>query len=356
MRAARLTLALQTGTLRLPDTGRILVLGAEAADDLSALPQDRLTLVQGHRPDHDLLAARGLAVQPTLPEGPFAMALVCLPRSRGAARDRVAQAMARVAPGGPVVIDGQKTDGVDALYREVRARLPDVSPALSKAHGKLFVLSASSVPKYPTGDPGGVTPPGSGADAGTGLSGWIASPQTVGGGFATRPGVFSADGPDPGSALLAAALPAQIKGRGVDLGAGWGYLAHAVLARADVVSLDLVEADVDALACARANVTDPRAAFHWADATTWRPGRPAHFVICNPPFHVGRAADPALGAAFLRAAARMLVPDGVLWLVANRHLPYDPVLAPLFREVSDLPGTAAFRLTRAAKPFPPNRR
>ena len=52
----------------------------------------------------------------------------------------------------------------------------------------------------------------------------------------------------------------------------------------------------------------------------------------------------------------MLVPDGALWLVANRHLPYDRPLSLLFREVQDLPGTPAFRLIRASRPVPPVRR
>ena len=33
--------------------------------------------------------------------------------------------------------------------------------------------------------------------------------------------------PDRGSALLAAALPAKLGGKVVDLGAGWGYLSRA---------------------------------------------------------------------------------------------------------------------------------
>ena len=336
MRAARLTLALETGIVRLPATGRILVLGPGRDDDLSAFPPDRVVAVQGFRPDHDALAGRGLLVVPVVPEGPFAMALVCLPRARDAARGMIAAAAMRVAAGGSVVVDGQKTDGVDALYREVRDRVPGVSEALAKAHGKLFAFPAA-----PLAAP---------------LAGWAAVPRDIGDGFTTLPGVFSANGPDAGSALLAAVLPAQMKGRGIDLGAGWGFLARAALGRADVALLDLVEADHDALSCAKANIPDPRAAFHWADATTFKPARPAHWIVCNPPFHAGREADPATGIAFLTAAARMLVPDGVLWLVANRHLPYDRPLSLLFREVQDLPGTAAFRLIRASRPVPPVRR
>lgn len=326
MRSERWTLAVETGLFSLPDAGRLLVLNARADDDLTMLPAGRTHLVQGFRPDHDALAARGLTVSPDLPAGPFALSFVCLPRAREAARAMVAAAAA--VSQGPVVVDGQKTDGIDSLRREVAARVP-VSEALAKAHGKVFTFAG-------------------GAD----LSDWAARPHRTAEGFTTQPGVFSADGADRGSALLAAALPAKLKGRGVDLGAGWGYLAAAALAREGVTHLDLVEAEADALTCARLNIIDSRAAFHWADATRFRPDRLADWVICNPPFHLGRAADPGLGEAFLRAAARMLATDGTLWLVANRHLPYDRSLVSLFREVDDNGGDATFRLTRAARPLP----
>lgn len=330
MRSERWTLAVETGLFSLPDAGRLLVLNARGDDDLSILPAGRTHVVQGFRPDHDALAARGLTVSPNLPAGPFAMGLVCLPRARDAARAMVAAAAAVTQ--GPVVVDGQKTDGIDSLRREMAARVP-VSEALAKAHGKVFTLAG-------------------GAD----LSDWRAVPHRTPEGFVTLQGVFSADGADRGSALLAAALSAKLKGRGVDLGAGWGYLAAAALTREGVAHLDLVEAEADALTCARQNVTDPRAAFHWADATRFRPARLADWVICNPPFHTGRAADPGLGVTFLRAAARMLAPDGTLWLVANRPLPYDRSLVTLFREVDDIGGDSAFRLTRAARPLPPSGR
>ena len=130
----------------------------------------------------------------------------------------------------------------------------------------------------------------------------------------------------------------------------WGYLSRAVLARPGVRHLDVVEAERVALDCARANLSDPRAAFHWADATRFRPDRPWGSVVMNPPFHTGREADPGLGLAFLRAAHRGLAPDGVLWMVANRHLPYDKTLHELFREVTDIGRDPAFRVIRAAYP------
>src|SRR5690606_11932924 len=63
-------------------------------------------------------------------------------------------------------------------------------------------------------------------------------------GFVTEAGIFSADGIDPGSALLAEKLPAHLRGKVADLGAGWGFLTAAVLKRCQKVGrVDLFEAD-----------------------------------------------------------------------------------------------------------------
>jgi 16S rRNA (guanine1207-N2)-methyltransferase len=265
----------------LPREGRIGVWGATAGDDLSALPKDRVSVVQGFRPDHDALARQGYAVEPPA-EGRFAMAIVFLPRARAAARARIAEA-ARLSDG-PLVIDGAKGDGIDGILRDVRARA-EVGEAISKAHGKVFAARAATSPTGPM--------PGRGRSR-------AASSRAA--------GVFSADGPDRGSVALAAALPARLGPRVADLGAGWGYLARAMLAREGVEEVHLIEADHAALEAARANVPDPRARFHWADATQFAPGAPFDTVVTNPPFHVSRAADPSLGRAFIAAAARMLCP------------------------------------------------
>jgi len=323
MRAIRLTLALDVGLWTLPPTGQIAVYRPVAGDDLQALRRDRVVVQSGFRPDHDHFASVGYAVTPA---PPYAAAFVCLPRARAAARALLSQAEAEVAPGGSIAVDGQKTDGVEAALKELRALVP-LSKALSKAHGKLAVFAA-----------------------GNALGHWAAVPSIVEGGFQTWPGTFSADGPDRGSALLAAALPARLGPKVADLGAGWGYLCRAILSREGVKRLEVVEAEAGALACARLNVADDRARFHWADATQFRPENLLETVVCNPPFHTGRDADPHLGVAFIGAARRMLAPDGVLWMVANRHLPYDAALSAAFMVVEDIGRDPAFRVIRAAKP------
>jgi 16S rRNA (guanine1207-N2)-methyltransferase len=321
MRSARLSLALETGALELPTAGRIAVYRPRIGDELSDLPRDRVTVLTGFKPDHDHFATRYSVTS----EPPYAAAIVCLPRSREAARGLIARAAAEVQPGGWIAVDGQKTDGIDTALKDLRGRV-ELSESLSKAHGKLASFAA-----------------------GPDLSDWRAVPHQVDG-FRTLPGIFSADGPDRGSLLLAAALPAKLGGKVADLGAGWGFLAAEVLKRPGVKRLDLVEAEAEALDCAKSNISDPRVRFHWADATTWRAETLLDVVVMNPPFHSGREADPGLGVAFIQAARRMLAPNGALWLVANRHLPYDAALAECFLTVEDLPGDSGFRVIHATKP------
>ena len=77
---------------------------------------------------------------------------------------------------------------------------------------------------------------------------------------------------------------------------------------------------------------------------------PYDAVIANPPFHQGRAAEPDLGAAFVAAAARILKPSGRLFLVANRQLPYEAVLAIAFREWEKLAEDGTYKVIRAERP------
>jgi 16S rRNA (guanine1207-N2)-methyltransferase len=167
-------------------------------------------------------------------------------------------------------------------------------------------------------------------------------------GLWTQPGLFSWDRPDPGSRLLVSSLP-MLSGRGADLGCGGGALALAVLASPEVSQLDLVDIDRRALDAARRNVEDARAHFHWADACTTPDLSGLDFVVMNPPFHDGGIEDKALGQAFIRRGHHILRKGGVLWVVANRHLPYEGVLVPLFGKVSLRNEAGGFKIYEAQK-------
>lgn len=292
----------------------------------------RLRLEQPLRPVSDALAPLTVAADEL--DGTAAFVLVEITRSRAETMGAIARGIALLPPGAILAIDGSRNDGIDGVAKQLAAVLP-LAGVLPKAHGRLIWVERP-------------------ADLPAEIGAWAAAarPAANRDGFVTQPGLFSADGVDPGSAALAAVLPGRLSGRVADLGAGWGWLAASALAtNPGITALDLHEADARALVAARANVTDPRAAFHWSDVT--RLGRsdgPVDAVITNPPFHQGRAAEPALGQAFIAAAARLLKPSGRLLLVANRRLPYEASLGAAFTVVEPLADTGSFKVIAASRP------
>jgi 16S rRNA (guanine1207-N2)-methyltransferase len=182
------------------------------------------------------------------------------------------------------------------------------------------------------------------------------APRPIAGGrFLSRPGVFAWDRIDAASALLARHLPADLRGEAADLGAGFGYLAAELLARcAGITSLDVFEAEHRALEMARTNLA-PLAGgravnFHWHDVTAGL-GRGFDAIVSNPPFHAqGRADRPDIGRRFIAVAAQALRPDGHLWLVANRHLPYESELLAHFPQVRTVVQDAGFKVIHAHRP------
>ena len=322
----RLPLALDGGGLVWPDDGTIAVFGPSAEADLDGVPKERAQIIQGYYPAHAAWSARGYEAT-VASETRYGAAVVCLPRSKQDARAMIAEACS--LSDGIVVIDGQKTDGVESILKAMKARV-DVHGPVTKAHGKLFWIDAPAADCF--------------AD-------WMAGPELTEGGFWTAPGVFSADGVDLASALLADALPEKLGKQVCDLGAGWGYLSAHIMDREGVDVVHLVEANHMALECARRNVSDPRAQFHWADATDWAPAHRMDTIVMNPPFHVGRASEPQIGQAFVASAARLLTPQGHLWMVANRHLPYEAELKTRFAQVDEIGSDARFKLFHASRPL-----
>mgnify|MGYP001413444543 CR=1 FL=1 len=174
--------------------------------------------------------------------------------------------------------------------------------------------------------------------------------------FETQPGLFSWDRIDPASRLLATHFPPGLSGKVGDFGCGTGYLSYRALENfSKISSLVLVEADARALACAQKNLENVRAnreitAF-WHDATKKLPDGSLQFdhILMNPPFHMGKKTDITIGASFLATAAAHLKKNGALSLVANVHLPYEPVLETLFKNVKQVTVDGGFKILRAIK-------
>ncbi len=165
----------------------------------------------------------------------------------------------------------------------------------------------------------------------------------------SQPGIFSWDRIDPGSALLIEHLPA-LAGNGADFGCGIGILARAALASPAVQRLALIDIDRRAIEATRRNIDDRRAEVIWADLRDSGVALSGlDFVVMNPPFHDGGAEDKALGQSFIRRAVEALRPGGTFWLTANRHLPYEGVMKPLFRSLTLNTEASGYKVYEAVK-------
>jgi 16S rRNA (guanine1207-N2)-methyltransferase len=168
-------------------------------------------------------------------------------------------------------------------------------------------------------------------------------------GLWTQPGIFSWDRIDIGSALLLRHLP-PLRGCGADFGCGLGVLARAALSQPSVTALSLLDIDRRAVDAARRNLVDARAQFHWTDICAMPlPVTHLDFIIMNPPFHDGGVEDRSLGQRFIIAAASALREGGELWMIANRHLPYETMLQTHFTDVTCLTQEDGFKMIRGTK-------
>jgi 16S rRNA (guanine1207-N2)-methyltransferase len=330
-----LLLPFATGALAWPTDGPVWFGDARPLPALAPERRAQLRCVQSWKPHADALVRDGHALA-TGEEAGLPLALVLPPRQREASRARLAQAFLRLAPGGVLVASQANNEGARSLQSDLAALCGTVQAA-SKQHCRVVWATRDD------------------DEAATERArDWAAldAPRQVDGWW-TRPGVFAWDRVDVASALLIEHLPRNLRGHAADLGAGTGVLAAALLARnPGLASLELFEADAHALDCARANLAThvgPAAlAFHWHDVTR---GLGARFdaIVMNPPFHVGRADAPELGRAFIAAAAQAVRPGGRLWLVANRHLPYETALAGAFAHVNVLADARGFKVITARK-------
>lgn len=336
-----LFLPLAEGEVKLHGDGSALFLRARAGSWLHAWPRGAFTCEQTFKPAADELGQyRVQAIGEIDPARRFPLVLVLPPRQRDEARALLARAVRHAAPGGVVVACQANAEGARSGEADL-ARL--AGPVQSRSKHKCRVFWSA-----PLGDP---------VDALL-LAEWLALDAVrpiLAGRYASRPGLFAWDRIDAASALLAEHLPETLGARVADLGAGWGYLSTEIVRRCPrVAAIDLYEAEQRALEPARINLERAVAdvgraiatAFLWHDV---RHGldRAYDAIVSNPPFHQGRADQPELGQAFIGTAADALREGGEFLLVANRHLPYEAVLAARFGEVRRIAERDGFKVIAA---------
>ena len=266
----------------------------------------------------------------SVPEGSADAAMIYAPPGVLERRHTLALALRALKPGGRLDVMAPKDKGGSRLKKELQAFGVEIGESAKAHHRRCVVIRPQAVERLDEAIEAG-------------------APRLVPGLEArSQPGVFAWDRVDAGTALLAQHLT-PLKGAGADLGCGYGALATVVLRSLAVTSLRLIDLDRRAVEAARRNVDDPRASFDWADARTVEAGGDLDFVVMNPPFHDGGAEDRRLGQAFIRQAAAMLKKGGVLWLVANRHLPYEADITAAFKRSRPVADKGGYKVIEAVK-------
>lgn len=168
----------------------------------------------------------------------------------------------------------------------------------------------------------------------------------------TRPGVFSWEHLDEATAILADVFEVHSGESVLDIGCGAGLLGMIAAQRSGTGRVVLLDADAEAVRSARRAVdaaglhnADVRA----SDVASAITGERFDVVVSNPPFHLGKAVDLSLPRRFIRDTWQCLEPNGRLYLVANRTLPYERVIAEQFGDVRVLHDGARFKVLGAMR-------
>lgn len=311
--------------------GRTLFLGAAPHPYLANLDVD---LWQPFKP----LAKDASA---DIPDKKYALSLVHLPKQVEEAKYWLALAMERLEEGGILLSCAANDAGgarIEGWFKELC--IESTSYSKNKCRAVWGIKTGNPAILQSWKDGGAVRA----KDVGDGLI------------FQTQPGLFSWDRIDPASRLLAADYPPALSGKVADFGCGTGYLSYRALENFPKIStLTLVEADARALECAQKNLENVREEreinYFWHDATQKLPDASLMFdhILMNPPFHMGKKTDISIGTAFLATAAAHLKKNGALSLVANVHLPYEPVLETLFKNIKQVTVEGGFKVIRAIK-------
>lgn len=321
----------------LPDTGEILLVNPlEGRGPWSA---ERTKVWQWWKGPAAACESAGLQLIPgDLPaDEKFDSVLLRLPRQREEAQFAMASAWRALEEGGLFMAAAANDAGGARLEKDLRDFLPGLQSASKHKCRVIWAYKSKDMPGLPQE--------------------WIVRGQLSkhgDPGVWTRPGLFSWDRIDVATDMLLTRLPANMSGRVADLGCGTGIIANHVLKNnPNIKAMLCMDADARAVEACEKNLAERHPAreiaCQWVDLSQQQAFSPVDTVIMNPPFHAEKTLAIELGRSFIRNAAAMLKSGGALWMVANAHLPYEPVLQQSFKNIEKIHEGRGFKIIRAVK-------
>jgi len=317
----------------------ILIVNAHAHPLLSSIHNHAKVMdIQQHvKSEYSAIAHSGFPVMATLPDHPDTYDLILLLPGKNKQQTHawMAAAMYRLRGNGKIIVACANHHGAKS-YESALKQLAGHITSRSKSKCRIFSARKSTMFH---------------ADL---ASQWIDAGKPCrikAHGLISQPGLFSWDRADAGSSLLMGQLPA-LSGSGMDLCCGYGLLGQYILRQStNVAQIHLVETDRLALDCALLNTTQwqEKVQSHWTDATSETLPEKLDWIICNPPFHRGQDRDVELGQSILLRACNCLRRGGVLYLVANRKLPYERLIQSEMRQCHSLIEANGFKVIKGIK-------
>lgn len=305
----------ETGQLSAPD-GKILFINALPLPPGWAGRQ--VTHCQWFKPKADLIAA-GVITEPDA--GPYDLVMLLGTKQHAETRYYMARGFQALAGHGMMVCAAANNAGGKRLKKDMAALGFDAAGSAAKHKAQVLWGRRNNS-----------------AETGPVIAAWLAeggAQQVMDGDYRSRPGLFGWNKIDTGSALLADSLPGDLAGAGADFGCGFGYLSRFCLEKYHgLQKLHSIDADARALTLAQDNLKAhaEKTEFLWHDLTTPLPPAAGlfDFIVMNPPFHEDKKTMAQTGRDFVETAARSLRAGGVLYMVANAHLPYEDTLRKQF--------------------------
>jgi len=264
----------------------------------------------------------------------FDHVVVAMPKARAELGLRLDYAAASLNPSGRLWLAGEKRGGIAGGAKVFQSQWPEAGKVDTARHCQLWVVS-----------------PGSATPGAFDLSGWYGSDAINAAGqdltVASLPGIFSEGRLDPGTALLLSTFRDAPKGPVLDFACGAGIIGAWLLQRWPDLEMDLLDAQWQALACARRTLADvENARVVPGDGLAGLKGKYG-LIVTNPPFHQGVRADLSVTTQFLQQVGKHLKPGGELRLVANSHLPYPEQMEKTVGKVSVLADDGRYRVYQA---------
>ena len=308
-----------------------LFLNAQNYPALSAFSD--MTLQQSFKPYADGLQGAGYSSVPEIPYAPhsFDVVLIAAPKNQIETLYLIANALRVLKQGGLLIVAADNKAGGSRLVKNLEHfGLQNIQSESRNKARAVWAYSESF-------DDSAVQEVLAAGEMQAVLNGQ----------FQSQPGIYGWDKIDQGSQILLENLPKDLKGKGADFGCGYGFLAKHIVQNDAIKSLICIDADARAIEACRRNVE--RAEFHWADLTKKAYPNAFDFIVMNPPFHEGKKADIAIGKKFIVTAAQSLKRKGTLYMVANKHLPYEKILQDQFFKVEKLFEEQGFKVFKAEK-------